>query len=64
MTLIDQLCNDIPEYYDFMYLDGYKPWQIMVANHKRFQRMIAERQEQQEQDEPINIKIKSEVKVK
>ena len=26
--------DNIPEYYDTMYLDGFKPWQIMAAAHK------------------------------
>ena len=26
--------DNLPEYYDSMYLDGYEPWQIMAAAHK------------------------------
>ena len=26
--------DNIPEYYDTMYLDGFEPWQIMAAAHK------------------------------
>ena len=26
--------DNIPEYYDTMYLDGFEPWQIMATAHK------------------------------
>ena len=34
----------IPEYYDTMYMDGYEPWEIMEAVHKRMRRIVAERE--------------------
>ena len=38
----------IPEYYDTMYLDGYKPYEIVEAAHnkimKRYQETLAERE--------------------
>ena len=34
--------DHIPEYYDWMYLDGFEPWQIMVASRKRMMRRIRE----------------------
>ena len=34
----------IPEYYDTMYMDGYEPWEIMEAVHKRMLRMAKERE--------------------
>ena len=48
--------DNLPEYYDTMYLDGFEPWQIMSSAHKTMlDRLIPE-------DEEINIR--SEVIVK
>ena len=41
MTLAEYYEKDIPEYYDYMYLDGYTPNQILQANRKRMQRELA-----------------------
>ena len=62
MTLADQYFKDIPEYYHYMYLDGYTPEQIMYAARKKILRQYAERQEKE--NEIDKIKIVSEVKVK
>lgn len=53
----------IPDYYPTMFLDGYEPWEILAAAHKR---MIAAAAAQTpaEPQEDYNINIKSEVKVK
>lgn len=37
-TWIDELHKDIPEYYPTMYLDGFQPWQILVAARKAMNR--------------------------
>lgn len=50
----------IPEYYDTMYMDGYEPWEIMEAVHKRMRRMVAEREA--EKDRVDEIKITSVIK--
>lgn len=50
----------IPEYYDTMYMDGYEPWEIMEAVHKRMRRMVAEREA--ENDRVDEIKITSVIK--
>jgi hypothetical protein len=34
MTLSELYHRDVPEYYDWMYLDGYTPEQIMYAKRK------------------------------
>lgn len=34
MTFSDYINGDIPEYYDTMYLDGYKPEEILMAMKK------------------------------
>lgn len=52
----------IPEYYDTMYMDGYEPWEIMEAVHKRMRRMVAEREA--EQNRVDEIKITSVIKKK
>ena len=62
MTLADQFYKNIPEYYRYMYLDGYTPEQIMYAARKKIFREIAERQAKE--NEIDKIKIVSEVKVK
>lgn len=62
MTLADQFYKNIPEYYRYMYLDGYTPEQILYAARKKIFREIAERQEKE--NEIDKIKIVSEVKVK
>ena len=35
MTLSDYMNRQVPEYYDWMYLDGYTPEQILQAKHKQ-----------------------------
>ena len=62
MTLADQYFKDVPEYYRYMYLDGYTPEQILYAARKKILRQYAERQEKE--NEIDKIKIVSEVKVK
>ena len=53
--------DDLPEYYDTMYLDGYSPVQIMLAAHRTQYKRY---QEQNQQPEDYNININSEEKVK
>lgn len=50
----------IPEYYDAMYLDGYEPWEIMEAVHKKMRRMVAEREA--EDNSVSEVKITSVIK--
>ena len=68
MTLISDFHKNVPEYYDYMYLDGYTPEQIMYAAHKKMQRMYEERKAAQraeaEENEIPNVKIISEVKIR
>lgn len=62
MTLADYYYRKVPEYYDYMYLDGYTPDEIMYAARKKFNREYAERLARQ--NEFDSIKITSEVKVR
>ena len=45
----------IPEYYDTMYMDGYEPWEILEAVHKRMRRMLAEREAEQNSVDEVKI---------
>ena len=62
MTLFDSYDRRIPDYYDWMYLDGYTPEEIMYAVHRKMNREQAEREALNEGFD--SIKVKSEVKLK
>ena len=68
MTLLENFHKDVPEYYDYMYLDGYSPEQILHAAHKKMMRQLEEREAAQraeaEVNEIPNVKIISEVKIR
>ena len=68
MTLLENFHKDVPEYYDYMYLDGYSPEQILHAAHKKMMRQVEEREAAQraeaEANELPNVKIISEVKIR
>jgi len=58
MTLFDQYDSKIPDYYNGMYLDGYKPHEILHAVRRK---MV---QQNEEQGDVGEFKIVSEVKIK
>lgn len=62
MTLENYRFREIPEYYDWMYLDGFTPDEILYALHKKMDRQQAEQEELA--DSVDSIQIKSEVKIK
>lgn len=62
MTLENYRFREIPEYYDWMYLDGFTPDEILYALHKKMNRQQAEQEALA--DSVDSIKIKSEVKIK
>ena len=62
MTLVDDYFGKVPEYYDWMYLDGYTPEEILYAIHRKMDREQAEREALNEGFD--SIKVKSEVKIK
>ena len=68
MALLENFHKDVPEYYDYMYLDGYSPEQILHAAHKKMMRQVEEREAAQraeaEANEIPNVKIISEVKIR
>ena len=68
MSLIDNYFNHVPDYYPYMYLDGYTPEEIMYASHKKVMKNIQAREEakraEAEANEIPEVKISSEVKIK
>lgn len=65
MRPIDYPTRSIPEYYDAMYLDGYKPWEVMEAVHKMMRRKYVEPlHHPKPAPEKVNLHITSEVKIK
>lgn len=65
MTLAEYHFRKVPEYYDFMYLDGFTPEEIMYALRKKMNREIAEREANGETAPSFDaVKINSEVKIK
>ena len=68
MTLFEYYDRQIPDYYDGMHRDGYEPWQILHAAHRKIRKAYyAQREAEQaaaEQNEVWNVKITSEVKIK
>ena len=65
-TVFEKMRNrKIPEYYDGMYLDGYKPYEILEAAHNSIIKQYMERQEADTPtDEPMNVRFQVEVKHK
>ena len=68
MTLSDYYLRDVPDYYDWMYLDGYTPEQIMYAKHKQMYHDFIESKNTQQATEPEviipRIIVKSVVNIK
>ena len=44
MTLVDDNFKNVPDYYDWMYLDGYTPEEILYAFHRKMDREQEERE--------------------
>ena len=65
MTLFDYYDRRIPDYYDWMYLDGYTPEEIMYSVSRKICRESQERENADiDQSDTTKVKIKSEVKVR
>ena len=58
MTLLDDHYRKVPEYYDWMYLDGFTPDEILYALHKKMDREQAEREALAES--VVTVKIRHE----
>lgn len=55
MSIAEQFNRQIPEYYDFMYKDGYKPYEVYYALKKKMS-------QQYQEEEPLRIQFSYEVK--
>ena len=62
MTLSDYINRQVPDYYDWMYLDGYTPEQIMYAKSRQMYNDYIDRKSEPEMIIP-NITFKSVVKI-
>lgn len=49
--------NNLPDYYDTMYLDGFEPWQILYAHRQTMNKQIEQRKEPEEYEFNINTKV-------
>ena len=56
--MIEKLNRPIPEYNHRLYENGYEPWEILAAAHKKILAAAA-----QEQPEDYTVNIKTETKV-
>ncbi|MCI7741238.1 MAG: hypothetical protein MSO56_02875 [Clostridiales bacterium] len=64
-TVFEKLMGrPLPDYYDTMYLDGYKPWEIVEAAHNSIIKEAKARQAEREPQTPMNVRFQVEVKSK
>ena len=64
-TVFEKMRNKhIPEYYDGMYLDGYKPWEILEAAHNSIIKEATARQAAREDSKPAPMNVHFQVEVK
>ena len=65
MTMLEQFGRQIPEPYPFMYLDGYKPHEILEAtSRKMYNDHLACKEEAVQEAFIPTINFKSMVKIK
>ena len=71
MTMAEYCNRQIPEYYPTMYMDGYEPYQILHALHRKMirdyeQREEAKRKAKEEADNVVipTINFNTSIKVK
>ena len=48
MTLFEYYDRQIPDYYEGMHRDGYEPWQILQAAHRKIKRAYYAQREAEE----------------
>lgn len=63
-SIMERLRGPLPEYYDTMYQDGYKPYEILQAGRDTALKEYQEKMESQKEEEPMNVKISMEVRKK
>lgn len=62
MTVFEKMRGKrIPDYYDGMYMDGYKPYEILEAAHNSIVQQYEARQAESATPEPMNVKFRVEV---
>ena len=54
----------IPDYYPTMFLDGYEPWELLAAAHKKFLAAAAARTTPADPQDDYTVNVKSTVEVK
>ena len=54
----------VPDYYPEMYMDGFKPHEILFAHSRKMYNEMQERERQKEDALPTNIKITTEIRKK
>ena len=64
MTLYEFLDRQIPDYYDTMYRDGYRPEQILHAARRKILQEYEARKAEAEAMEIPEVRIKSEVRIR
>lgn len=60
MSIYEDYFRKVPEYYDWMYLDGYTPYEILYSVHEK----IFSDLEKQKKPETTNIIFTTEIKTK
>ena len=68
-TVFDKMLGrPLPDYYDNMYLDGYKPWEIIESAHntliKQYNARIEAREAEKQEQIPMNVDFNVEVRQK
>ena len=62
MTVFEKMRGKrIPDYYDGMYKDGYKPWEILEAAHNSIIQQYEARQAERATPEPMDVQFRMEV---
>lgn len=56
MSVADQFHRQTPEYYDFMYLDGYDPYEVYNSFKNKM------RQQYEKEEQPLQVHFTYEVK--
>lgn len=57
--LLNYKTRKIPEYYPWMYLDGFEPWEIKYAQKKLFMKEFEEKRQREQQEKELEKKIEA-----
>lgn len=64
MTVFEYYTRQVPTYYKGMYRDGYSPEETLHALRNQMLQSHYNREDEAEQNEVMNVKITSEVRIK